>query len=558
MDYIYDRWLDRVEGYDVHAIARSPAEQIRIDTSAALPRNVSLMLELDLQGIKPPKLLPLSEVPPATLQTQMPETAQIFLCSSHKDARFIFELRQIESSVRYVERVNHQRNGLERYAFQSNNTSSADEDLLMPYDPRCLLGWLSIQPGQVHKVLLSEYAMIPSERRMNQLVVRSQIHIIRGAGNHYTAVWFDFRDQYDVSSVYKFNVPGEEMFGVPDEEKVGVPDNSVPASIWQRRFACRFLERLNEPIRHAMDFPSFLLLELLKTDITIFEKFILLEQELLPVDTLAPVVTKHLDNRLAGLEFTQSIIRKAEEMHRFVTHMSDPRVLDLIAKEFRANYQKTLYRLEIGSSLLVSQFKHLEEVADKRLDVYNRFAQQRQALSLSALTYCAAFFLPLSLAGTFLSMQSRAIDLHLIVYDFCGITSVFCTLAAFIYFLSWAWSHVKTIHLNRRLKKGKTRVPPLGGSLSTQVICGVAWISMVCSFLVGMLHNLRLGLIMLSVPAALIGLTTIYFFGLGLYWGYHVMKATFDEYAKRGMNLMRYSRERSRLRTSSANEPSVA
>ena len=47
MDYIYDCWLDRVEGYDVHAIARSPAEQTRIDTSAALPRNVSLMLELD-------------------------------------------------------------------------------------------------------------------------------------------------------------------------------------------------------------------------------------------------------------------------------------------------------------------------------------------------------------------------------------------------------------------------------------------------------------------------------------------------------------------------------
>jgi hypothetical protein len=36
------------------------------------------------------------------------------------------------------------------------------------------------------------------------------------------------------------------------------------------------------------------------------------------------------------------------------------------------------------------------------------------------------------------------------------------------------------------------------------------------------------------------------------------MKATFDEYAKRGIDLMRYSRERSRLRTSSANEPSVA
>jgi hypothetical protein len=63
---------------------------------------------------------------------------------------------------------------------------------------------------------------------------------------------------------------------------------------------------------------------------------------------------------------------------------------------------------------------------------------------------------------------------------------------------------------------------------------------------------------MLSIPAALIGLTTIYLFSLGLYWGYYTMKATFNEYAKRGMDLMRYPTERPRLRTNSANEPSVA
>jgi hypothetical protein len=465
----------------VHPTAPSPAGQAHMNDLAALPRNVSLMIQLDLRGIEPPKFLPLSGIPPATLQTQMPETAQIFLCASPEDARSIFHYRQIESSVGYIERMDHDRN-----YFQIDNTPDTDKELLMPYDPRCLLGWLSIQPGQVHKVLLSECAIMQSKPRMDQLAVYSQVHMARGAENNYTAVWFDFRKEYDING------------------KIGrYIEDSIPASIWQRRFACRLLGMLNEPIRHAIDFPSFLMLELLKTDIAIFEKFILLDEEPLPIATHVPV-TNGLSNRLASFELTKSMIRKAEEMHRLVTHLRDPQTLELITKESHPRYKQSVYLLEMGSSLLVSEFRRQDELADKRLEVYNRFAQQRQASSLAALTYCAAFFLPLSLAGTFLSMQRRAAELHLLVYDFFGVTSIFGTLAMLIYLLSWAWYRVNKHRIATRLQK---RFDPMHRAKlrrSLRVVSISAWIMTVCSFLVGMLHNLRMGLLMLAVSVAVL------------------------------------------------------
>jgi hypothetical protein len=316
----------------------------------------------------------------------------------------------------------------------------------------------------------------------------------RGAENRYMAVWFDFREGY--------RVDGKIRIGNLDA-------TGIPASTWQRQFACRLQGLLNEPIRHPVDFPSFLLLNLLRADITVFEKFVSRDQELLPVTTHTPVVTGYLEKRLDGFELTQSMIRKAEGIHRLVTHMSSSRALDLIPNEFRSSYEQTLYHLEIGSSLLILELRRQDELADKRLEVHNRFAQLRQTSSLSALTYCAAFFLPFSLAGTFLSMQSRSKDLHLIVYDFCGITSVFCTLAALIYFLSWAWSRWKTGRLNRRLENGEVQLYLVGKSRSTKIFFGVAWILMVGSFLVGMLYNLRLGLIMLAAPTTLIVLLAL-------------------------------------------------
>lgn len=215
----------------------------------------------------------------------------------------------------------------------------------------------------------------------------------------------------------------------------------------------------------------------------------------------------YLEKRLDGFELTQSMIRKSEDIQRYINHMSTLQALESIASESRSSYEQSLRRLEIGSSLLVSNLRRRETLADKRLEVYNQFAQQRQASSLSALTYCAAFFLPLSLAGTFLSMQNRARDLRWIVYDFCGITTVFCTVAALVYLLSWAWSHLKTLHLNKRLEKGKTEITVIGQPRYSKFLFGVAWMLMVASFLVGMLHDLRLGLIMLTAPVAVVVLS---------------------------------------------------
>jgi hypothetical protein len=459
---------------------------------AGLPQDISLVVELDLRGIERPKLLPLSEVSPDLWEAQNPETAHIFLCASSKDARLIFQSRQIESSVSYIERVI--RNPRD---FQYNNTPSSNGELLMPYDPRSLHDWLSIQPGQVHKMLLPEYVAIPSKPRVNQLVVRSQMHMTRDAENRYTVVWFDFRDCYRLDA----------KWATTECDSSDVPGISV--STWQRRFACHFQGLVSTSIHQAVDFPGSLLLDLLISDIRAFEGFALRDRQTLPVATHAPVVRDHLHKRLYGFELTHSMIRKAEDLHQFIIHMGNSRNLELFAAESRSSFENILFRLEIESSLFLSNLRRRYELSEKRLDVYNQFAQHRQTASLSALTYCAAFFLPLSLAGTFLSMQSRARELHLIVYDFCGIAAVFCTIAAFIYFLSWAWSRVKTSRLNHRLEAGKIQLYILGKSLPPKILFGASWTLMVSSFLVGMLHNLRLGLILLAVPVALVMIPVI-------------------------------------------------
>ncbi|CAN9319984.1 unnamed protein product [Alternaria alternata] len=469
-----------------------------MDFLAKIPQSTSLLIELDLRGVDHPRFVPLSENLPATLQPQKPETAQIFLCASSADARSIFQRRGFESSAEYIEEVANNK----ETSYCYNKKPRSEEELLMPYDPRCLVDWLSVQPGLVRKMLLPEYVEtpsmsheyveIPSMPQADYLVVHSQVHLTRSAENKYMAVWFDFRDLYKSNGEFA-------IWGLP----YTTPDNVQP-STWQRRFACQFQGSRSRTISHAVDLPSYLLLDLLETDIMASEKFVLIDQFMPPVATHAPIVLGNLEKRLDGFEFMQSMIRKAEGIHGFVTYMSSPQALDFVADESRSICKQTLHRLEIGSSFLISELRRQNQLADKRLDIYNRFAQMQQASSISAITYCAAFFLPLSLAGTFLSMQSRAQDLHLIVYDFCGMTIIFLTVAVLIYAVSQLCSRLKSRLLVIRLSRIEVHEYVRKSLPRKRYFATLAWLSIVVSFLVGMLHNLRLGLIMLAAPVAVI------------------------------------------------------
>jgi hypothetical protein len=65
-------------------------------------------------------------------------------------------------------------------------------------------------------------------------------------------------------------------------------------------------------------------------------------------------------------------------MHRLFTHLRDLQTLGPVGKDSRSTYEQTLRRLEMGSSLLVSEYRRQDELADKRLEIYNQFAQQQQ------------------------------------------------------------------------------------------------------------------------------------------------------------------------------------
>ncbi|CAN9247019.1 unnamed protein product [Alternaria alternata] len=480
-------WGDAMPGLSYGTGTTYP-DQHPMDILAKIPQSTSLLIELDLTGVNRPRFIPLSGDPTVTQQAQKPETAQIFLCASSADAMSIFQRRGFESTAGYIEEVANNK----EISYSYNKKPRSEEELLMPYDPRCLVDWLSIQPGQGRKMLLPEYVEMSSKPQANYLVVHSQLHLTRSTENKYMAIWFDFRDLYRSDGEFaSFELP----FKKP-------PD--VQPSTWQRRFACRFQGSLSRTICHAVDFPSYLLLDFLESDIMASEKFVLIDQFVPPVATHAPIVFGNLEKRLDGFEFMQSMIRKAEGIHGFVTYMSSPQALDLVADESRSSYKQALHRLEIGSSFLVSELRRQDQLIDKRLELYSRFSQMRQASSISAITYCAAFFLPLSLAGTFLSMQSRAKDLHLIVYDFCGMTAIFLAVAALIYSVSRLCSDVKSGLLAMHLMRSELHELVMKRTPRMRYFAGFAWLSIVVSFLVGMLHNLRLGLIMLATPVAVI------------------------------------------------------
>lgn len=127
----------------------------------------------------------------------------------------------------------------------------------------------------------------------------------------------------------------------------------------------------------------------------------------------------------------------------------------------------------------------------KYLDVSRNMQESMRVWILSAL---ASIFLPLSVATGLLSMQTRFIDLHILLYDFCGVVVVIGTvlivsfrlLRGYVYlrerFQTWTPATVfqaKTQHL-------------MGGNIAYFIMVSI-WALILASFLIGMIKDVSLG-----------------------------------------------------------------
>jgi hypothetical protein len=436
----------------------------------------TICIDLDLKGQQSPTYTPVSADPNSIIKDPVPDTAHVFLCASSTVAESIFNARQDTVSAAYVKSTNdHVTN------FQISSREFSGTQTFVPYDPRILSTWLTLQPCQSCTLLLSGHFALSDDATVVPALLRSQVRLSRGANNSYTAVWFDFRDN---SARFLESVERMGGYGKPLQRLF----LQYPGRCLSNRILC------------PADFPVHLLLDILEVDLGALEPLALREPSMQPIELLAPAVKSLLDNSFKGFELLQSIIERAQILHMFVAQMINEITVKQINDSMAPSYLEALSSMQVSSSLMVSSLKRREEIAEKRMKLHDLVMQREQASNTAALTYCAAFFLPLSLSGTFLGMSSRAKDLHLIAFDFLAMALMFCTPAVVVYQGSLLLS-------SRRLIKWASRwVQPKRSSLFLNPNSGFAlytWFAVSASFSLGMLYDIRVGLILLGFATAM-------------------------------------------------------
>lgn len=249
-----------------------------------------------------------------------------------------------------------------------------------------------------------------------------------------------------------------------------------------------------------------------------------------PIELLAPAVKSLLNNSFKGFELLQSIIERAQILHMFVAQIINEITVKQINDSMAPSYLEALSSMQVSSSLMVSSLKRREEIAEKRMKLHDLVVQREQASNTAALTYCAAFFLPLSLSGTFLGMSSRAKDLHLIAFDFLAMALMFCTPAIVVYQGLRLLSSRRLIKWTSRLVQPKR---PIMNLKSNFALC--TWTVVSTSFVMGMFSGVRTCFILLGCALAL---------AMGIYLVFHLVCKLFEMFVwHRILRLLRRRKE---------------
>lgn len=176
---------------------------------------------------------------------------------------------------------------------------------------------------------------------------------------------------------------------------------------------------------------------------------------------------------------------------------------------------------------LSSDLRRLTEEIPRSLEHHLRLLEIRRNVQDSRsqwiLTALASVFLPLSLACSLLSMQTRFKDLHYLLYDFCGVVVILLTVVALI--LLWLKIIMWLIEIvEDRKRKSQSRLERMAlTSVPWLLVVGVVsvvWPIFLASFIVGMVHDVRLGGLILGYGlAAVAGVYVVFMMLTGLVGG---------------------------------------
>ena len=151
---------------------------------------------------------------------------------------------------------------------------------------------------------------------------------------------------------------------------------------------------------------------------------------------------------------------------------------------------------------VVRMTESLSKRLEQRLKLLELHRQTREASSLRLISLWASIFLPLSLASSLLSMQTRVRELEWLIYDWAGVAALLSAVSGgAIYALKFGGWVLKGVHA---LEKGDGEERAAGRLyICAMRIAGGTLLSLVLSsFLVGMARDVGLGLKILGYGIA--------------------------------------------------------
>lgn len=132
------------------------------------------------------------------------------------------------------------------------------------------------------------------------------------------------------------------------------------------------------------------------------------------------------------VSLTRDLLRDAvidacfyEDLEKSVSDLSSATtdLLDLLQVNFKAERNFTYLAAETRAICtgLIKRSTDFSTTLDNHLHLFELLRGYEESRNVWTLGILASVFLPLSLATGILSMQSRLADLHLVLYDFCGV-----------------------------------------------------------------------------------------------------------------------------------------
>jgi len=187
-----------------------------------------------------------------------------------------------------------------------------------------------------------------------------------------------------------------------------------------------------------------------------------------------------------------------EQLHHEVTTLTSviESLLDILAPKLKKSDEFEALDLELRN--LCRNLSLASSSLAPRLDNKLRFLEIsrniQESSSLWLLSLLAGIFLPLSLASSLLSMQSRLADLHYMLYDFCGVIVLLGTLT------------VITVQIIRRFAKWTGNIHDVFRVTDWVHWWFIIpeWTLVLSSFLVGMIKDVVLGLKILGYGTAVL------------------------------------------------------